>query len=572
MRAIINLSKMCTTKAINLYMLTGLLWALSLWGDAFASTQTPQSIRDDLFISVQRGMTSVAAKALVQSALRQQAGNPELSKILRQRQDLLKRQKGRQKELTVSLSKQGIEAETTVAHVQSKIDENKLKIEKLDQELDQNFPEFKELTNPSPMSVSEVQSQLRDNEAMIMTLTEQSNVYVWAISKTSADWSRADISRDDLDAQVRLLRKLLDVTSQNRSAVALDDGFVASAEPFDRALAYQLYQKLLQPLAHVFGPADHLITIVDGPLTSLPLAILIASEPETTNDGNADLRDTDWLIKKYALTTLPNVSSLRAIRRSASSKSGKTHKRAFVGFGDPILGYQANESDDTHQASPTKDDAIHTRGVYQQVAKVANLAPLPNTAKELRALAKVTGARDQDIYLREQATEKAVKQANLTDVRVLAFATHGLLAGGLKGLTEPALVFTPPNEPNQLDDALLTASEAASLKLSADLIILSACNTAASDGTPGAEGLSGLARSFLYAGARSILVSHWPVDDYATSVLTTGMLSHMTGAEAISRSQALRHSILELMQDQKDARHAHPRYWAPFILVGEGQL
>ena len=108
----------------------------------------------------------------------------------------------------------------------------------------------------------------------------------------------------------------------------------------------------------------------------------------------------------------------------------------------------------------------------------------------------------------------------------------------------------------------------AGLKLSAQLIILSACNTASGDGTPGAEGLSGLARSFIYAGARSILVSHWPVDDYATSVLTTGMVAEMQAGTA--RSDALRRSMLRLMRDDPQVKYAHPRYWAPFILVGDG--
>lgn len=129
-------------------------------------------------------------------------------------------------------------------------------------------------------------------------------------------------------------------------------------------------------------------------------------------------------------------------------------------------------------------------------------------------------------------------------------------------------MFTPPDAPGPQDDALLTATEAAGLKLSAQLIILSACNTASGDGTPGAEGLSGLARSFIYAGARSILVSHWPVDDYATSVLTTGMVAEMQAGTA--RSDALRRSMLRLMRDDPQVKYAHPRYWAPFILVGDG--
>ena len=104
---------------------------------------------------------------------------------------------------------------------------------------------------------------------------------------------------------------------------------------------------------------------------------------------------------------------------------------------------------------------------------------------------------------------------DLSDYRILAFATHGLVSGEMKGLAEPALVFTPPESGTEADDGLLTASEIATLELDADWVILSACNTAAADGTPGAEGLSGMAKAFFYAGARALLVSHWSVNSPA---------------------------------------------------------
>ena len=162
----------------------------------------------------------------------------------------------------------------------------------------------------------------------------------------------------------------------------------------------------------------------------------------------------------------------------------------------------------------------------------------------------------------------AVKQADLSGTAVLAFATHGLLSGELPGLAEPALVLTPPDIGTPDDDGLLTASEVAELRLSADWVLLSACNTAGSDGKPGAEGLSGLARAFLYAGARSILVSHWPVRDDAAARLTTDAIAAV--GRGIGRSEALRRAMLALMEDKRDLSLAHPSAWAPFVVVGEG--
>jgi len=156
----------------------------------------------------------------------------------------------------------------------------------------------------------------------------------------------------------------------------------------------------------------------------------------------------------------------------------------------------------------------------------------------------------------------------LNDYKVLAFATHGLVAGDFKGLAEPALVLTPPARDSEHDDGLLTASEVAQLKLDADWVILSACNTAAADGTPGAQGLSGLAKAFFYAGSRALLVSHWPVSSEAAVALTTRMLTEYANDPGIGRAEALRRSMMALMDE--DPRFAHPFYWAPFVIVGEG--
>ena len=269
-------------------------------------------------------------------------------------------------------------------------------------------------------------------------------------------------------------------------------------------------------------------------------------------------------MRRHALTTLPNVSALRVLR-FARGRQDNGEKDPFIGFGNPVLGYQL-----TLAQVETDAPTVITRGVYQDIMNVADLAPLPNTARELRRLAATMGADQNAVFLAQDATEARVKDTDFSRARVVAFATHGLLAQGLPGLAEPALVFSIPDTPTERDDALLTATEAAQLNLAAELVILSACDTAGSDGTPGAEGLSGLARAFLYAGARAILVSHWPVDDYAASVLTTSMLDSMYGATPRSRAQALQGAMLDLLNDTSETRFAHPRLWAPFVVVGEG--
>jgi CHAT domain-containing protein len=170
------------------------------------------------------------------------------------------------------------------------------------------------------------------------------------------------------------------------------------------------------------------------------------------------------------------------------------------------------------------------------------------------------------------ATETAVKHAKLDQYRVVYFATHGLVSGDLdefaKGKIEPALALTIPDQPTDDDDGLLTASEIAQLKLDADWAVLSACNTAAAE-KPGAEALSGLARAFFYAGARSLIVSHWSVSDEATARLMIGTLRASARDPKLSHAEALRRSMLAMIDTAKSDANADPRLWAPFVVVGE---
>jgi CHAT domain-containing protein len=179
---------------------------------------------------------------------------------------------------------------------------------------------------------------------------------------------------------------------------------------------------------------------------------------------------------------------------------------------------------------------------------------------------------ESDIWLGARASEHAIKRLSdvgeLATYRIVHFATHGALAGELTSGAEPGLILTPPREATADDDGYLSASEIASLKLDADWVILSACNTAAG-GSDGAEPLSGLARAFFYAGARALLVSHWAVDSDSTVKLIKTAISSMSTDKTVGRSEALRRSMLAMIQRGKP-HEAHPAYWAPFVVVGQG--
>jgi CHAT domain-containing protein len=173
------------------------------------------------------------------------------------------------------------------------------------------------------------------------------------------------------------------------------------------------------------------------------------------------------------------------------------------------------------------------------------------------------------LRLGHDATEASVKRTTLSSFKVVYFATHGLIAGELRGLTEPALVLTLPQQPTELDDGLLMASEVTHLKLDADWVVLSACNTAAGD-SAGADALSGLAQAFFYAGARALLVSHWRVDSEAAARITTSTFENLRRDPLIGRAEALRRAMLAYMNDPANPWNAYPDYWGPFSIIGAG--
>ena len=180
---------------------------------------------------------------------------------------------------------------------------------------------------------------------------------------------------------------------------------------------------------------------------------------------------------------------------------------------------------------------------------------------------------DRVVNLGARATEARVKglsaDGTLARARVVHFATHGLVAGETalfaENHAEPALLLTPPDTDSEEDDGLLTASEVTALKLDADWVILSACNTAAGDSV-GGNALSGLARAFFYAGARALLVSLWYVDSEATVALITKSFDALKADPKMGRAE--RRSMAALIA--AGGRTAHPSAWAPFVVVGEG--
>jgi CHAT domain-containing protein len=184
----------------------------------------------------------------------------------------------------------------------------------------------------------------------------------------------------------------------------------------------------------------------------------------------------------------------------------------------------------------------------------------------------------RDVFLGARANERSVQTLDLERYRVVAFATHGLAPGDLDGLTQPALVLSAPDVAGVDGDGLLTLDKILALRLNADWIVLSACNTAIGQGA-GAEAVSGLGRAFFYAGARALLVSHWPVETTSARALTTDLFRRQQKDPSVSRARALqqtmnwlidRGTFVDAASGKTVFSYAHPIFWAPFTLIGDG--
>jgi len=510
-------------------------------------------------------------RALAASAARSATSDPALAELVRKSQDL-----GNQLPILYGFLLKMLSAPPeqqlpkVTADMRVRIGEIDKERKALNEQISKRFPAYANLVNPKPVALEDARRALRPGEALLSLLVTPERTYVWAVGAKGNVFAASKLGSIEMRHMVTSLRKALDPGD-----VQLD-----SLPELDLATAYKLYAELLKPTEEVWRDATTLMLVANGSLAEIPLAIL-PTEPVALEKKSglqfASYRDVPWLARKVAVVQLPSVNSLLTLR---ALPAGNASRSAFLGLGDP----QFDRKQVAAAAGVTR--GVHLRNLSiprtEESGKTVDwiaysqLARLPDTRDEILAIATALKADPQkDVYLGLDASKQKLKSLDLKGRRVIAFATHGLVPGDFPNLTEPALALAAPDD--ERESGLLTLDEILTLKLDADWVVLSACNTAAGDGA-GAEAVSGLGRGFFYAGSRSLLVTHWPVETRSARMLVSGIFERYTNDAKLTRAEALRQSMLNVMganyndpaTGEPIFSYAHPIFWAPYAIVGDG--
>jgi len=418
-------------------------------------------------------------------------------------------------------------------------------------------PKYAELTSPQIAGIPQVQEVLEKDTLLLEYLLGDERSLLWAVTQDG-------MQRYELPAGEELTHKIEQYLPTLRAPL-----YGKEEIERHRELGRGLYQTLVQPAATQLQGKSKLIIVPDGNLYYLPFETLIADDAGSTDEKSKEppaFQSVPYLVKDYTVTYTPSASVLVTLEKTRKTHSQKeTPSQApLLAFGDPL-----------YEATPEpRTVALNVRGAYEE--RGGGFQRLEYSAKEVEKIAGVYGISlpSDAVNLREKATEKYLRETDLTRYRVLHFATHAILSDEVKWITQPALVLSLAGTDDTYD-GFLQMGEIFNLRLEADLVVLSACETGKGKLHRG-EGIVGLTRAFMYAGTPSVVASLWKVNDQSTSLFMEFFYRNLK--EGQSKAEALRQAKKQLMQTRvwsdalrKEQSLAAPYFWAPFILIGRAR-
>ena len=512
---------------------------------AAAKGSADQALMAEMFETGQLAQGGITSQQISQSAARlaETARDPRVGAAIRARQDAGERlaELERQRDLRTRKDAPAELGLIPEGELEDRVVEARKTLADSDATLQAASPGFGQLVQ-EVVPAAQVQAALQPNEVFVaITLGEGSGSgkagWVFAVRKDRIAAAPLGAGPEQVAALVKRVR------------AGVEPGAAGGPGTFDGQAAQALYAATLGTVAAALDGATDLVVAPAGALLSVPFGILL------TGPLGDDMAHAPWLVRRMSVAHVPAAGNFVALRKIAATSRAT---RPWFGMGGfkPLTVAQTRRT-------------LSAPGCAQDARLLAGLPPLPFTRPELEAARLLLGGKPSDELLDQAFTVPRVRQAALHDYRVLHFASHALLPAELACLTEPAIITSAPPGAADASGALLTSSQIAGLELDADTVILSACNSAGPQG-PAGESLSGLARAFFYAGARSMLVTHWSINDQSSAYLiaetmnrarTGGMAASLRGAQL---------ALLDQAGTGLPSTLGHPFYWGAFALIGDG--
>jgi CHAT domain-containing protein/predicted negative regulator of RcsB-dependent stress response len=535
-----------------------------------------RSANTDLgFQTMSAAQAGTVQAAIEANAARAAAPNSALGQLLREDQDLAQLEGAIGRQLA---NASGTAFEARAAPLRDQLRTIAGRRSAIQGRLQVEFPNFSRLLGTARTSIAEVQAALKPDQALVSVYSNDEGTFIWVIrSGMPPSFAHTRQSEADLQTLVTRVRRGLEFPRDNS---------VGGIPRFDVAAAQELYGAVLAPVAETWRGAGELIVVPHGAMAQIPWSLLVAEPsalptPHSSGLRFSEYRSVPWLFRSVSVAHVPSIGAFQVL----ASEPPSAAVRPFLGVGAPVFRSQQIASAGPSRAMSLDGVPVVVRSPPVVVLRanslhLSDLQPLPETEGELKDVAQALGADPaRDLLLGIDANEQALRKSNPSDRRVMMFATHGLAAGDLDGLMEPALALSSPVAVDIAPDAgLLTMSKILGLKLDADWVVLSACNTAAPS-EAGGEAASGLARAFFYAGARSVLLTHWPVASNSARAFTTSLFRNQDSGmrRAVSRAAAVQAAQQHMVDDMAASSsttgapafaYAHPIFWAPFALMG----
>ncbi|MBI1747889.1 MAG: CHAT domain-containing protein [Acidobacteria bacterium] len=434
----------------------------------------------------------------------------------------------------------------------TKLKQAEEELDKFVEDLRSHCPEYAQLQYPEPFGSARVQKELDENSLLVEFFLGDEQSFVFAMGRTDMQMAalpkRGEIERR-VNAYLQTIRRFPKQAMGSESVKRMEEHYQGARALFDQ---------LLGPIQERIRGKATLILVPDGALHYLPFETLLVTRPVGSRKGPSTPRRGKYLLEEYLITYAPSASVW------GNLKTGKnavvTGQKDLLAFADPVIrrGQRAGG-----RPSPRRGERAGEEGVQGPFNGAEfQFAPLPYTRQEVEALSHLFRKDQQRIYVGAKASEETLKRERLDEYRRIHFATHAVIDEQAPRRSGLILSWSGGKEE---EDGILQVSEIFNLELAAELVVLSACESGLGKLIRG-EGMLGLTRAFLYAGAQNLVVSLWNVNDRSTAQLMQSFYRYMRAGR--NRAYALRQAKLDLLHSSVPG-YAFPYFWAPFILIGQ---